>query len=238
MSNVEILTKEKHQNLKLKKNKDAYLGIGNSVCVTFPIEFRNIQSHYPIFFQKNPDGEDFSSVALLGLEPKENLFVTQDGWDCGYVPLALDVQPFVIGRDSKNENDGRVFIDLDSPLIAGDDEENGIAIFDEMGAESEYLKNTVKNMEILHFGFESAKGYVDWLVKYDLLEPFVLDVSLQDQSLNRLTGFQTINEERFKELEDELLLEMRSKGYLMPTFMILASMASVTGLIERKNRQL
>ena len=52
MSNVEILTKEKHQNLKLKKNKDAYLGIGNSVCVTFPIEFRNIQSHYPIFFQK------------------------------------------------------------------------------------------------------------------------------------------------------------------------------------------
>ena len=71
-----------------------------------------------------------------------------------------------------------------------------------------------------------------------MLEPFVLDVSLQDQSLNRLTGFQTINEERFKELEDELLLEMRGKGYLMPTFMILASMASVTGLIERKNRQL
>ena len=84
--------------------------------------------------------------------------MTQDGWDCGYVPLALDVQPFVIGRDSKNENDGRVFIDLDSPLIAGDDEENGIAIFDEMGAESEYLKNTVKNMEMLHFGFESEKA--------------------------------------------------------------------------------
>ena len=70
--------------------------------------------------------------------------MTQDGWDCGYVPLALDVQPFVIGRDSENENDGRVFIDLDSPLIAGDDEENGIAIFDEMGAESEYLKIQLK----------------------------------------------------------------------------------------------
>ena len=84
--------------------------------------------------------------------------MTQGGWDCGYVPLALDVQPFVIGRDSENENDGRVFIDLDSPLIAGDDEENGIAIFDEMGAESEYLKNTVKNMEMLHFGLKAEKG--------------------------------------------------------------------------------
>jgi hypothetical protein len=71
-----------------------------------------------------------------------------------------------------------------------------------------------------------------------LLEPFVLDVALDDQSLNRLTGFQTINEDRFKNLEDNLLLEMHGKGYLMPTYMALASLASVTGLIERKNLKL
>lgn len=239
MTNVVLLTKENHKDLKLKKDKNAHLAFGVSVCATFPVEFRNIQTHYPIFFQKNPENEKFTPVALLGLEPSENLFVSEAGWDCSYIPLALDVQPFIIGRANEdNESDGRVFVDLDSPLIADESDTDGVRIFDEMGMESEFLQNTVKNMEMLHFGFETCKGYVEWMVKYDLLEPFVLDVALDDQSLNRLTGFQTINEDRFKNLEDNLLLEMRGKGYLMPTYMALASLASVTGLIERKNLKL
>lgn len=239
MSNVVLLTKENHKNLQLRKDKNAFLAHGISVCATFPIEFRDIQTHYPIFFQKNPENDEFTPMALLGLEPSENLFVSEAGWDCGYIPLALDVQPFIIGRvNDDNESDGRVFIDLDSPLIADETDTDGVRIFDEMGVETEFLQNTVKNMEMLHFGFETCKGYVDWLVKYDLLEPFVLDIALEDKSLNRLTGFQTISEDRFKELEDDLLLEMRSKGYLMPTYMVLASLSSVTGLIERKNLKL
>ena len=239
MTNAVLLTKENHKDLKLKKDKNAHLAQGVSVCATFPVEFRNIQTHYPIFFQKNPENEKFTPVALLGLEPSENLFVSEAGWDCSYIPLALDVQPFIIGRANEdNESDGRVFIDLDSPLIADEGDTDGVRIFDEMGVETEFLQDTVKNMEMLHFGFETCKAYVAWLVKYDLLEPFVLDVALEDKSLNRLTGFQTINEDRFKELEDDLLLEMRGKGYLMPTYMVLASLASVTGLIDRKNLKL
>ena len=239
MTNAVLLTKENHKDLKLKKDKNAHLAQGVSVCATFPVEFRNIQTHYPIFFQKNPENEEFTPVALLGLEPSENLFVSEAGWDCSYIPLALDVQPFIIGRANEdNESDGRVFIDLDSPLIADEGDTDGVRIFDEMGVETEFLQDTVKNMEMLHFGFETCKAYVAWLVKYDLLEPFVLDVALEDKSLNRLTGFQTINEGRFKELEDDLLLEMRGKGYLMPTYMVLASLASVTGLIDRKNLKL
>ena len=239
MTNAVLLTKENHKDLKLKKDKNAHLAQGVSVCATFPVEFRNIQTHYPIFFQKNPENEEFTPVALLGLEPSENLFISEAGWDCSYIPLALDVQPFIIGRANEdNESDGRVFIDLDSPLIADEGDTDGVRIFDEMGVETEFLQDTVKNMEMLHFGFETCKAYVAWLVKYDLLEPFVLDVALEDKSLNRLTGFQTINEGRFKELEDDLLLEMRGKGYLMPTYMVLASLASVTGLIDRKNLKL
>lgn len=239
MTNAVLLTKENHKDLKLKKDKNAHLAQGVSVCATFPVEFRNIQTHYPIFFQKNPENEEFTPVALLGLEPSENLFVSEAGWDCSYIPLALDVQPFIIGRANEdNESDGRVFVDLDSPLIADEGDTDGVRIFDEMGVETEFLQDTVKNMEMLHFGFETCKAYVAWLVKYDLLEPFVLDVALEDKSLNRLTGFQTINEGRFKELEDDLLLEMRGKGYLMPTYMVLASLASVTGLIDRKNLKL
>ena len=71
MTNVVLLTKENHKDLKLKKDKNAHLAFGVSVCATFPVEFRNIQTHYPIFFQKNPENEKFTPVALLGLEPAE-----------------------------------------------------------------------------------------------------------------------------------------------------------------------
>lgn len=235
MSNIVLLSKETHRDLKLKSNKNAFLARQISVCATCPVEFRNIQTHYPIFFQKNLERDQFAPMILLGLEPKENLFVSDTGWNSSYLPLVLDVQPFVIGRSSQESEQGNVFIDMDSPLIADLADPNGVRIFEESGMESAYLKNVVQNMERLHFGLEFGKGYSDWLAKYDLLEPFVLDIELKDKSMNRLTGFQTINEERFQELEDDLLLEMRQKGYLMPTFMALASLSSITGLIERKN---
>lgn len=235
MSNVVLLSKEVHRDLKLKRNKNAFLAHGVSICATFPIEFRDVQAHYPIFFQKTMDKDEYAPMALLGLEPKENLFVSEAGWDCSYIPLAMDVQPFVIGRSSRDDGQGNVFIDMDSPLIADSDDTDGVRIFEETGTESEYLKAVVHDMEKLHFGFETSKDYVEWLLRYDLLEPFVLDVELKDKSINRLTGFQTINEDRLKELEDDLLLEMRKKGYLMPTYMALASLTSIAGLIERKN---
>ena len=74
--------------------------------------------------------------------------------------------------------------------------------------------------------------------KYDLLESFALEVGLANGSQNRLLGFYTINESKLAELEPAALSEMVEKGYMMAIFMVLASLASVTDLIDRKNRLL
>ena len=74
--------------------------------------------------------------------------------------------------------------------------------------------------------------------RYELLEPFSLDVDLRDGSKHRLVGYHLIDEEKLRALEPGAVAELHSAGYLMPIFMALASLANVSALIARKNRKL
>ncbi len=99
-------------------------------------------------------------------------------------------------------------------------------------------RGIVGGLETLHQGDRAARAMSEWLQKYDLLESFALEVELKDGSRNRLLGFHTINEKKMAELEEAALKEMVEKGYMMPIHMILASLASVSDLIELKNRRM
>ncbi|MDC3402099.1 SapC family protein [Alphaproteobacteria bacterium] len=237
MSNTVALSKIDHKQLRIITDKGAEYGDSVSTCITFPLEFRNIQHFYPIFFHLAEDGEEFRAVTLMGLESGENLFLQDNKWDCRYIPLSLDIQPFIIGRTDETSEEGKVFINLDSPRVSKSDT-TGVSVFDENGMETPFAQSVVKKLEMLHAGYQGTRAYVDWLKKHELLEPFVLEVELKDKSKNRLVGFHTINEDKVKALDAATLGEMSELGYLMPTFMVLASLASVADLIDRKNRTL
>ena len=140
-------------------------------------------------------------MAMLGLEPNENLFIADGQWQCRYIPLIMAVQPFVIGRADENSDEGRVFIDEDSPRIAKNANE-GVRIFDDFGNETPFMQGIVGGLETLHQGDRAARAMSEWLQKYDLLESFALEVELKDGSRNRLLGFHTINEKKIAELEE------------------------------------
>ena len=53
-----------------------------------------------------------------------------------------------------------------------------------------------------------------------------------------MLGFSAINEEKFQQLPAETLDDWRNKGFLMPAFMVLASMANIQKLIDLKNKKL
>ena len=80
-----------------------------------PHEFRNIQHHFPIFFKKLAGDDEYTPIALLGLEPEENLFIKNDKWDCRYEPLFLATKPFIVGVENKEADSGKVLIDTESP---------------------------------------------------------------------------------------------------------------------------
>lgn len=218
-----------HKDLRIDTRHSARLGDDVGFAATFPAEFRNLQAYYPIVFRKDARGV-LSPIALLGFEEGRNLFLDGERWDAHYLPLAIERQPFLIGRDG---DELTVHIDLDSPRVGGAD---GQSLFREHGGNSEYLDRIASVLLTLHNGFESVPSFVDALLDRDLLESFAFDVELDDGSLNRLAGYYTINEERLRGLDADAVGQLHAAGHLEPIFMAVASISNFRALIDRMNR--
>jgi hypothetical protein len=221
-------------------DRSAEYGDNQWFAPTFAHEFRNLQSHYPIVFTKNPDTGQFQAVALLGFEVDENLFLTEDGWDAMYIPLSIVRQPFLIGFQQNNEDgvtsvEPVISVNMDSPRIS---ETQGEPVFLEHGGNSEYLEQVNSLLKLVHEGHERNQDFVDMLLGMDLLESFVLDVELNDGSEHRMSGFYTINETSLRGLTGDDLVILNNNGYLEAVFMAIASLSNISVLVERKNRKM
>ena len=108
MSQYEILNKDKHGQLRVRTGYGAELGDAVMYAITYPLEFRDIQSCYPILFTKDPTTGGFFAVAVLGFETQQNLFLKDGGWDAPYVPAVLERQPFLIATGGSNNETGGI----------------------------------------------------------------------------------------------------------------------------------
>lgn len=234
MTDHAVLSADAHRTLRIRAERDAALGDGVMAALIVPDEFRQVQAHYPILFRANPERDAFTPLALFGFEDGENLFLENGRWDARYIPLSLDIQPFLIGRGADPEA-RQVHIDQASPRIAGDE---GVRVFDDNGQPTPYFEGIVQKLGVLDRGYQATAGFLDALRRYDLLEPMSLDITLRDGSTFRLVGFHVINEEKLRSLDGAVVAELHAEGHLMPLFMALASLANVGELVERKQRKM
>lgn len=225
-----LLNNIDHARLRVIAARGAAYGDAVMYAVTFPAELRNVQACYPIVFQKTADGS-FQPLALFGFTPGQNLFLDDERWDAPYVPLAIERQPFLIGR---SDEELVMHVDLDSPRIGTD---TGEPLFLPHGGTSEFLERMNSVLRALHEGLQATPAFIDALLAHDLLESFVLDIQLDDGSEHRLAGFYTINEERLRALDGAALERLHRQGYLEPVFMAVASLAHLRDLIDRVNRR-
>ena len=221
-----------HRGLRIVTTRGADWGDDLMTTPVFPNEFRDVQAYYPIVFQPADNGPGMQPVALLGLRTGENLFLEAHGWDAGYIPLALERGPFMIGRGGPELT---VHVDLDSPRIARGE---GEPVFLPHGSPTEYLERMNSVLAAIHRGVEATAPFVAALLRHELIESFALDIEAADGSHNRLAGFHTINEERLARLEPAAVAELHAQGWLVAIFMVVASMTHFRDLIERYNKRL
>jgi hypothetical protein len=234
MSQYEVLNSEKHRQTRIKTGYGAALGDALMYAMTYPMEFRDIQSCYPILFTKDPNTGGFFAAALLGFEADQNLFLRDDGWDATYVPALVQRQPFLISTGGKGDTKPPVVsLDLDHPRVSKDE---GEALFDDAGEPSEFLKRKIALLDKLHRGLQHSSGFIDTLLQHELLEQITLDIAFNDGSKKTLQGFYSIAEERLYQLKGDVLESLNQAGYLQPVFMAVASLSRVRDLIERRNR--
>ena len=237
MTNHVLLNNVDHKDLKVITTRSAEYGDNVQCAITFSWEFRSIQAHYPIFFSKNGGNGRFSTVAMFGFEDKENLFLSDTGWDSTYIPLSIKREPFLIGFQqptdaSSGDKEPVIHVNMDSPRVS---ESDGEAVFLAHGGISPYLEQTNSILNTINEGYPVHELFIKELVEHDLLEPFALDIQLNDGSQNRLMGFHTINEDALFELDGDVLAGLNEKGFLLPIYMALASLSNIRDLIDRKN---
>lgn len=218
-----------HRDLRIDTTRSAALGDATMSTPTFPGEFRHLQACYPIVFRRIADG-GFQPLALFGLREGDNLFLDANGWQAPYIPMAIERQPFLIGR---SEESLTLHVDIDSPRAGT----NGEALFLEHGGSTEYLERTRSLLLALYDGLQATPAFVAALTAHDLLEPFVLDVTLDDGSQGRLSGFHSIAEDRLRALDGDAVAGLHAAGHLEPIYMAVASVSRFRDLIDRMNRR-
>lgn len=235
MTDHAVLSSERHRDLRVRTERGAALGDAVMACVTVPSEFRQVQAHYPILFRQDVERTGFTALAMFGWEQGENLFLDGDRWSAAYVPLAQAIQPFLIGRVSEGSADKQVHIDLASPRIGSGE---GVRLFDELGQPTPYLEDIAAKLGALDAGWQASEAFFAALRRHELLEPFALDVTLDDRSKNRLVGYHIIDEERLRGLDASALGDLHAEGHLLPIFMAVASLGRINDLVARRNRKL
>lgn len=232
MTGHAILTSEAHCELRIRTGRGAELGDAVMCAIAVPNEFRQVQNEYPILFRLNQERDSFTAFAMFGFETGENLFLDGNHWDARYRPLSIDIQPFLIGMSADGAGAKQVHVDMASPRIGGGED---MRVFDRDGRPTPYLDAIAEKLGALDAGYQASHGFFDALRRYELLEPLVLEVTLDDGSINRLVGFHTIDEARLQALDAAALGELQADDHLMPIFMALASLANLPALIARKN---
>ena len=238
MANYQLLNNIDHSAVKVITERGAKYGDDVMFTMTFPAEMRSVQACYPILIFKDPDEGHLYPVALLGFEEGENLFLRGSEWDAPYIPAMIRRPPFLIGFHKNSpvaERQRVVTIDMDHPRVS---ESGGTALFLEHGGNSDFLERTADMLEAIHIGNEQNTAFIDVLLKHDLIESITVDITLDDQSRNQLHGFYTLDDEKLQQLGTQALEELSRGGFLLPAYMMVASMSHLRDLVAKRNERL
>ena len=239
-AHFEVINNQDHSDIKIITENRATLGDAVMQAMALPFEFRNLQAWYPIFFQIDRD-DNYYPLALMGFEEDENLFLAEPDWKAGYIPAMMRRGPFLIGMKDAKDSAGEtqqarlLSLDMQHPRVNKDE---GEPLFKTFGERSEYLEEQAGLLEALHDGLDHCRAFTAALQTESLIESVTLELTTNDGVRNQLVGLSGINEEKLQSMSATTLDHFNQQGFLMPLYMVLASMSNVQRLIQLKNEKL
>ncbi len=238
MANRVMLDNIEHQKLKVAPKYGPEFGDNVNQVLVFPTEYAEIQREYPILFRKDANG-DYVSVAILGLDKDENLFLDGSEWRARYVPAMQARGPFLIGipKDGAGDNaqaDPKVNIDLDDPRVG---ETQGEPLFLPHGGNTPYLERMARVLHQIHQGIALSRQMFAAFETAGLIEPVTVEVALGDGAKYAVSDCFTISRERLGALDGAALEALNKDGFLHLAYMAASSLGNVSQLVELKERK-
>lgn len=239
MTSYAILNNVDHHDLRVVRRHGAEFGDAVNQVLIFPTEFEEAQREFPILFREDDSGS-FHSVALVGLDRDENLFLGEDGWQSRYVPAVQQRGPFSISLLRKDgldddEVDAMIQVDLDDPRLSRTE---GEPLFRPQGGNAPYLDHIAHILRVLHAGMEASKAMFAAFEKHRLIESVAIELSLSDTESYKLPNHFTIAQDRLAALDGDALAELNTSGILRFALLATVSLGNFSRLIDLKNRKL
>lgn len=239
MARYELLNNVAHKDLRVATGFGARFGDDVGMVPAFPSEYADLQREYPIFFRKDPDGR-WGSVALLGFEQRENLYLRDGRWNAAYLPGAAAKGPFLIGFqeqriDGAFRREPVIHVDLDHPRVSTHD---GEPVFLPQGGHSPYLDHVAGVLRGIRDGIEFGAAMFSAFDALGLIQPVTLAVDLDDRHRVDVGGLYGIDRDVLTALDGAALAELNRAGYLEGAYLVLASLHNVRRLMAEKQRRL
>ena len=240
MARYELLNNVAHQDLRVDMRFGHEFGDDTGMVPAFPSEYAELQREYPIFFRKDRDSGEWQSVALLGFEQRENLFLQDGRWNAGYLPGAIARGPFLIGFqeqriDGELRREPVIHVDLEHPRVSFSE---GEAVFLPQGGQSPYLQHVASVLRGIRDGTEFGAAMFEAFDSMGLIQPVDLDVQLGETHRVSVNGLHGIDRERLAALDAESLQRLNRAGFLEGAYLVLASLHNMRRLMAEKQRRL
>ena len=228
-----------HRDLRLKNELNAIPRLAPFTSFMVSVsEFADAALSFPILFVRAaPDalGKDtVAPVAVFGMKPGENLFVTADDkWDAAYVPAMLRAYPFTMARIEGSDRWAIVF----DNTWEGMSRTEGLPLFNEQGEATELLNGIHKFVQDLETDLERTRQACAALLEMKLLKPMRFDATLASGESLSVDGFMTVDEEALAKLPDAQIAQMYRNGLLglLQTHMV--SLNNMRRLLDRRIAQ-
>ena len=219
------LDKNKHKDLKVAVDPSFPYAKGTHLAAASIREFAQLAGSMPLVFIQDPKTEKHHVVAMLGIEPGQNLFIQNDKWNAPHIPMNIIRYPFDVRPDGEKLG---VYVDEDSDLI----KEEGQALFDAEGNPTDFLNNRQKLLGDLANSEMLTQQFVAKVVELDLLTPMQLRVQYSSGQGRNVGGILAINEKKLFELSDEQVVELHKAGFMGALYAMMLSLGQLNRLIE------
>lgn len=235
-----LLNNVDHQDLRLITRHGSAFGDSVNQALVFPTEYQDIQRHYPIFFRRTESG-GFKSIALLGFDKDENLFLEGDRWHATHVPAVQRIGPFLIGQPQAAPGqelpanaEAMILVDPDHVRISRSE---GEPLFLTQGGNSPALMHITSVLQQVYAGQTLSDRMFAAFFETGLLAPVDIEVKISDRQSFMLKDMLTISRAALAGLDGQALQALNQAGFLAMAFHVLSSMGNLSHMITLKTER-
>ena len=233
-NNLQPISPNMHGKLHTKPaDRAPYFAKANAIPLTID-EFITAQRHFPIVFST---GDVPVPLGLMGLNDGVNVFVDDEGKALHpfYVPAYVRRYPYLLAKLEPTAEELSLCYDPSSDLIGEDVE--GQALFDG-DKPSETLNGILKFCEDFEVAAQRTSAFIKELVDLDLLIDGEVTIQPNDAPQPFLyRGFRMVDEEKFRDLNGDVLRRINQNGILPLVTAHLFSLPLIREVFGRQMQQ-